>query len=85
MQHENDAERMDSTSDRRVENNVLRHEYRVLSDAEKADMKSIKDKGQELMDILLKAESVYGPGRELSIARTKLEESVMWAVKRITR
>ena len=70
-----------STSDERTANNVMRHEYRVLSDAEKAQMQAIKDKGLELHNLI---ESI-GQSRELSIAKTKTEEAVMWAVKHITR
>ena len=70
----------DSTSDQRTVNNVMRHEYRVLSDAEKADMKSIKDAGLAFHDMI----SRLGIGREISIAKTKAEEAVMWAVKAIT-
>ena len=58
----------------------MRHQYRVLSDAEKAQMQAIKDKGLELHQLV---ESV-GNSRELSIAKTKVEEAVMWAVKHIT-
>ena len=70
-----------STSDERTVNNVMRHEYRVLSDVEKAQMQAIKDKGLELHNLI---ESV-GQSRELSLAKTKTEEAVMWAVKHITR
>ena len=70
-----------STSDERTANNVMRHEYRVLSDAEKAQMQAIKDKGLELHNLI---DSV-GQSRELSLARTRTEEAVMWAVKHITR
>lgn len=69
-----------STSDERTVNNVMRHAYRVLSDEEKAQMQAIKDKGLELHDLI---ESV-GASRELSLAKTKTEEAVMWAVKGIT-
>jgi hypothetical protein len=72
---------MNSTSDSRTTNNVMRHEYRVLSDAEKASMKAIKDKGAELLDLI----EGQGASRELSIARTKTEEAVMWAVKHVTK
>jgi hypothetical protein len=72
---------VDSTSDARTVNNVMRHAYRVLSDEEKAQMQAIKDKGLELHNLL---ESV-GQSRELSLAKTKTEEAVMWAVKHITR
>lgn len=73
--------RVGSTSDERTVNNVMRHEYRVLSDAEKATMQAIKDKGLELHELLEAA----GASRELALAKTKVEEAVMWAVKHITR
>lgn len=34
---------IDSASDDRTVNNTMRHAYRVLSDAEKANMQAIKD------------------------------------------
>ncbi len=36
---------VDSTSDQRTVNNVMRHQYRVLTDTEKAQMQAIKDSG----------------------------------------
>lgn len=69
-----------STSDARTVNNAMRHAYRVLSDEEKATMQAIKDKGLELHQLI---EGV-GASRELSIAKTKTEEAVMWAVKHVT-
>lgn len=72
---------VDSTSDQRTVNNVMRHQYRVLTDAEKQQMQAIKDKGLELHDLI---ESI-GASRELSVAKTKTEEAVMWAVKHLTR
>lgn len=74
------SERITSTDDTRTTNNVVRHEYRVLSDDEKALMKAVKDKGFELIELL----TAIGSNRELSIAKTKTEEAVMWAVKAIT-
>lgn len=71
---------VDSTSDERTVNNVMRHQYRVLTDAEKQQMQAIKDKGLELHDLI---ESI-GQSRELSVAKTKTEEAVMWAVKHLT-
>ena len=68
-------------NDERVVNNVMRHEYRVLSANEKADMKSLKDMGLAFVQ----ACDVIGPSREMSIAKTKMEEAVMWAVKHITK
>lgn len=81
-------ESMDSTSDERTANNVVRHEYRVLTDKEKAQMKSAKDFGLvfiQLCDDIDRSRPPHiGVGRELAIAKTKMEEAVMWAVKAIT-
>lgn len=72
---------IDSASDARVVNNVMRHEYRVLDEAEKANMKIIKDKGLEFWQLVGR----LGHSRELSLSQTKIEEAVMWAVKHITK
>ena len=74
-------DRVDSTSDDRVRNNVMRHEYRILTEREKQQMQDIKTLGLGLHEYL---ESM-GASRELSLAKTKIEEAVMWAVKHITR
>lgn len=77
------VDRFDSTSDRRVENNVMRHEYRKLSESEKVEMQDIKDLGLQFLaklNIL-----ACGNCREVAIAKTKIEEAVMWAVKGITK
>lgn len=71
---------MDSTSDERTANNTVRHQYKVLNDVEKAQMLAVKDKGLEFLNIL----NGYQPSREMSLAKTKIEEAVMWAVKGIT-
>jgi len=69
-----------STDDKRATNNVMRHQYKVLSETEKEQMQTVKDKALDLHEYL----SSFGASRELSLARTKLEECVMWAVKDIT-
>jgi len=61
--------------------NIMRHEYRELSDAEKTRIKYIKDKGQDFVIMC----DTLGTSRELSLAKTKMEEAVMWAVKHLTR
>lgn len=71
---------VDAASDKRTVNNTMRHQYRVLSDAEKAQMAQIKDLGL-LFDNLI---NTLGSKREYSIAKTKIEEAVMWAVKGLT-
>lgn len=75
------VETVDSASDARTVNNVMRHEYRVLGDIEKAQMKGLKDLGLEFVE---RCDSI-GQSREISLAKTKIEEAVMWAVKHITR
>lgn len=45
-------ERVSSASDDRTANNAVRHTYRVLSDAEKAQMVAIKDKGAEFLALI---------------------------------
>ena len=72
---------VESISDQRTVNNVMRHAYRVLTDVEKSQMQAIKDKGLELHQLI----DSLGVSRELSIAKTKSEEAVMWAVKHLTR
>lgn len=71
---------VESTSDERTVNNTMRHKYRVLTDAEKENMTKIKDMGLEFHGLV----SGLGNSREISIAKTKIEEAVMWAVKHIT-
>jgi hypothetical protein len=69
-----------STSDDRVINNVMRHNYRVLTEVEKDCMRDIKDAGLEFVQLM----DSIGSSRELSLAKTKIEEAVMWAVKHVT-
>lgn len=78
-----------SETDNRTVNNGVRHQYRVLTETEKVDMVAIKDAGAEFLHQLDTVASHYSgntaPGRELALARTKIEEAVMWAVKGITK
>jgi hypothetical protein len=64
-----------------VDNNVMRHEYRLLTEIEKAQLLDIKDQGRYFYDLCDR----LGTSRELSLAKTKIEEAVMWAVKHVTR
>lgn len=75
-----DTKYVDAAKDERVANNTVRHQYRVLSEAEKQAMLFIKDQGLNFIDTLDK----MGSKREYSIAKTKIEEAVMWAVKGLT-
>lgn len=85
-----------SASDDRTTNNAVRHNYRVLSEVEKAQMVALKDKGAEFLALIDSVrtppepvgESGFAVGRvdrELNIAAERVEEAVMWAVKHITR
>lgn len=64
---------VDSTSDDRVANNTMRHAYRVLNEIEKAQMQGIKDVGLAFFDLI----DGVGSSREISLAKTKVEEAVM--------
>ena len=65
--------------------NVFRKEYRKLSEAETARIAAIKDKAEELYSMLAPTTAtIIESPRELALARTKLEECVMWAVKGLT-
>ncbi|MBB5762150.1 hypothetical protein HNR01_001770 [Methylorubrum rhodesianum] len=72
---------VDSASDDRTANNAVRHQYRVLSDAEKEQMVRLKDLGAAFIAECQKA----GSSREISLAITNAEQAVMWAVKHVTR
>lgn len=61
--------------------NVMRHEYKVLTEEDKAVMLDLKNKGLDFFKLC----DMLGQSRELSIAKTKIEEAVMWAVKHLTR
>ena len=72
---------IDSASDGRTENNTVRHQYRVLTEDEKASMLKFKDLGLEF----IQACDAVGQSRELSLAKTNAEQAVMWAVKHVTK
>lgn len=83
------TERVDSTSDQRTANNAVRHTYRVLSDAEKANMQAIKDMGAAFIAKLHEIGGTDAGGdrfasRDLSLANTHAEDAVMRAVRHIT-
>jgi hypothetical protein len=58
----------------------FRKAYRQLTEQEKVLTTNIK----VLAELLEEQFDVSPKGREISLAYTKLEESVMWAVKAIT-
>lgn len=69
---------------------VFHKEYGVLSDETKAFIKQIKEKAEELEQLFNKRpgcdpSSIFPDSRESALAKTKLEESVMWFVKGICK
>jgi hypothetical protein len=61
--------------------NTMRQTYRALTGYEVTTMATLKDFGQDFYDFV----EHMGQSRELSLAKTKIEEAVMWAVKHVTR
>ena len=51
-----------------------------LTDAEVANMNAVKAAGRDFFDLVASMPA----SREISLAKTKIEEAVMWAVKGIT-
>lgn len=60
---------------------AIRPVYKDLNDNQKAKVAQVKEKGVELYALLGSCPA----SRESSLAKTKLEEAVMWAVKGITK
>ena len=56
--------------------------YTPLNDDQKRDMNFIKHKAEELLNAIETA--AYADKRMIAIAKTNLEQSVMWAVKGVT-
>jgi hypothetical protein len=52
----------------------------VLSDEEKAQIQRINDDGLAFLTLF----DGIGQSRELSLAKSKIAEAVMWAVKHVT-
>ena len=61
--------------------NSVRRQYRDLTDNEKELVSRAKAAGAEFLALCDEA----GSRRESSIAKTKIEEAVMWLVKGITQ
>jgi hypothetical protein len=70
---------------------AMRKEYRELTATEAGFVQDVKDFGEAFVSTLYEIKE-GGPStasttplnRELAIAKTKIEEAVMWAVKGIT-
>mgnify|MGYP001598583272 CR=1 FL=1 len=62
---------------------VFRKEYRAIDDIRLKRIEQLKEKAQALYDEIESAID-NSDQRMRALARTKLEEAVMWAVKAIT-
>jgi len=62
-------------------NNVMRQKYKQLTDEDRLKIQNIKDAGLMFYEYI----ESCGESRELSIAKTKIEEAVMWSIKHVTK
>lgn len=63
---------------------IFRQEYRTITEAQSSTVLEVKQKAQELHDIITRFESGGTAPREIALFKTYLETAVMWAVKGIT-
>ena len=80
MNSSNESSRVDCTSDDRTVNNVMRHQYKILTSEEKGQMQAVKDAGLAFWEMIDR----MGQSRDLSLAKTHIEDAVMRAVRHIT-
>lgn len=60
---------------------IVRTQYKTLTTDEESQVRHLKERGAELLRVL----DGIGESRELSIAKIRIEEAVMWGVKHLTR
>ena len=70
----------DGHRDEPITSNVMRHQYKPLSESDQARVHQVKDVGRAFFHLC----DELGKSRELSLAKTKIEEAVFWAVKHLT-
>lgn len=64
---------------------LFRKEYKPLTDEQKAWVEEVKTKAEELfLSIDRPRNASFSGNREIELAKTNLEQAVMWAVKGIT-
>jgi len=62
----------------------FRHQYRQLTAEEKLSQRAVKSAADAMACVIDALEGHTGECREIDLARTRLEESVMWAMKGLT-
>jgi hypothetical protein len=62
---------------------IFKKTYKELTPEMKAFLDKLKEKAQELYDVIDKG-GTPNNGREIALAKTNLEQSIMWAVKGLT-
>lgn len=62
---------------------TFRKDYKPLTDEQKDQMKSIKNQA-EILEAMINEDTTQNNGREMAVAKTNLEQAIMWAVKGIT-
>lgn len=62
---------------------TFRKEYKPLTEGQKEMMIKVKALAEEL-EALFNEANTPNIGREIALAKTKLEEAIMWAIKGIT-
>ena len=63
---------------------TFRKNYGILTQEQKDQVLAVKNKAEELFFLIGKAEDRSEKSRCLALAKTKLEESIMWAIKGLT-
>lgn len=63
-----------------IDSTPVYHQRDALSDLEKHRVRAFEELGQRFIEEINKS----GNSRELSLARTKVEEAVMWAVRHVS-
>jgi hypothetical protein len=79
--HPNNFHQQENDMSEANTDDVMRMNYRPLSKEESEAVLAIKGNAASLYGFF----GTLGASRELSLAKTKIEEAVMWATKHVTR
>ena len=67
-----------------VQNSPTRREPKTLDPNTKQTIDELKTLGDQMIELLRSRAADSPAGREFALARTKVEEAVMWGVKALT-